>query len=147
MANPIAAAREPVLASRTSMSQRRRLTEKELVDLRASLVRERDELTAQFRELDASSTSAGDPDLPEEARHGDDVGESATATFERERDLSVENNVRDLLRKIDGALARMERGVYGLCERCEKPIEKPRLKALPYANLCIEHAQAASRAR
>ena len=47
--------------------------------------------------------------------------------------------------KIDRALARMEAGTYGICSRCGKPIEKARLKALPYADLCIKDAQAQSR--
>ena len=36
---------------------------------------------------------------------------------------------------------------YGLCERCGKPIEKARIKALPYAELCIKDAQAAQSRR
>jgi len=71
--------------------------------------------------------------------------DAGTFTFERERDLSIENNVRDLLGKIDRALARMDEGAYGICSRCGKPIEKARLKALPYVDLCIKDAQAQSR--
>ena len=41
-----------------------------------------------------------------------------TATFEREKDLSIENNVRDLLAKIDRALKRIADGSYGTCDRC-----------------------------
>jgi DnaK suppressor protein len=39
----------------------------------------------------------------------------------------------------------MEEGTYGTCSRCGRPIEKARLKALPYADLCIKDAQAQSR--
>jgi DnaK suppressor protein len=53
----------------------------------------------------------------------DESADAGTATFEREKDLSIENNVRDLLRKIESALKRMDAGTYGLCERCGKPIE------------------------
>ena len=69
--------------------------------------------------------------------------DAGTFTFERERDLSIENNVRDLMGKIDRALSRMDEGSYGLCSRCGKPIEKTRMKALPYVDLCIKDAQAA----
>ena len=68
-----------------------------------------------------------------------------TATFEREKDLSIEQNVRDLLQKIDRALKRIDEGTYGVCDRCGKPIEKARIKALPYVDLCIKDAQAQSR--
>ncbi|HVF09122.1 MAG TPA: TraR/DksA C4-type zinc finger protein, partial [Actinomycetota bacterium] len=61
------------------------------------------------------------------------------------KDLSIENNVRDLLAKIERALSRIEDGSYGTCDRCGKPIEKARIKALPYVDMCIKDAQARSR--
>ena len=80
-----------------------------------------------------------------EVAFDEEPADSGTATFERERDLSLENNIRDLLGKIDKALARMDNGAYGICERCGRPVEKARLKALPYASLCIKDKQAESR--
>ena len=53
--------------------------------------------------------------------------------------------MRDLLHKIDRALKRMDDGTYGICDICGKPIEKARVKALPYVDLCIKDAQAQSR--
>ena len=47
--------------------------------------------------------------------------------------------------KIDRALKRIAAGTYGICERCGKPIEKARIKALPYVDLCIKDARAQSR--
>ena len=64
---------------------------------------------------------------------------------EREKDLSIENNVRDLLHKIDRALKRIDEGTYGLCSVCGRPIEKARIKALPYVDLCIKDAKAQTR--
>ena len=75
----------------------------------------------------------------------DEYADAGTATFERERDLSIENNVRDLLQKIDAGPDRIDEGTYGTCDRCGKPIEKQRIKALPYVDLCIKDAQAQSR--
>src|SRR5207249_8494669 len=77
----------------------------------------------------------------------EEYADAGTATFERERDLSLVNNLRDLMERIDKALGKIEDGTYGLCDRCGKPIEKPRLKALPYANLCIKDKQAEERVR
>jgi len=75
----------------------------------------------------------------------DESADAGSATFEREKDLSIEQNVRDLLDKIERALKRMDEGTYGVCEICGKPIEKARIKALPYVDLCIKDAQAQSR--
>jgi DnaK suppressor protein len=123
------------------------LTTKELDELRNALERERGELQSQLVEIESSTFSQAQSDLSGEMAFDDEYADAGTATFERERDLSLENNVRDLLQKIEKALGRMEEGTYGICERCGKPIEKARLRALPYADLCIADARAASRSR
>jgi len=122
-------------------------TAAELKELREALERERGELQSQLEEIETSTFSQAQSELSGEMAFDDEYADAGTATFERERDLSLENNVRDLLQKIEKALTRMDEGTYGLCERCGKPIEKARLKALPYANLCIADAQAQSRPR
>jgi RNA polymerase-binding protein DksA len=121
------------------------LSAKELQDLKARLLEERDELLSQLRTIEEAVFSASQADLTGEA--DDESADAGTATFERERDLSIENNVRDLLRKVDDALGRIEKKTYGICVRCGRPIEKTRIKALPYADLCIKDAQAESRSR
>ena len=118
---------------------------KDLEEFRTALEKERRELQAQLTELEESSFSTPQSDISGEVAFDEEYADSGSATFERERDLSLENNIRDLLEKIDKALGRMEEGTYGMCERCGKPIEKARLKALPYANLCIKDKQAQSR--
>jgi RNA polymerase-binding transcription factor DksA len=42
---------------------------------------------------------------------------------------------------VHNALSRIENGTYGECEVCNEPIEPQRLQALPYATLCMEHAE------
>ena len=123
------------------------VTAAELTELRDALEKERDELQSQLTEIENSTFSQAQSDLSGEMAFDDEYADAGTATFERERDLSLENNVRDLLQKIEKALSRMDEGTFGICERCGKPIEKARIKALPYANLCIADAQAATRPR
>lgn len=123
------------------------LSASELAELRKALETERTELTSQLNEIETSTFSQAQSELSGEMAFDDEYADAGTATFERERDLSLENNVRDLLQKIEKALTRMDEGTYGICDRCGKPIEKARLKALPYANLCIADAQAATRPR
>jgi RNA polymerase-binding protein DksA len=129
------------------MAQREALTSQEIEDLRESLLKEQQELRSQLAELEASSFSDPQSDLSGETAFDEEYADSGTATFEREKDLSLENNVRDLLEKIEKALSRMDEGTFGLCERCGKPIEKARIKALPYASLCIKDKQAETRPR
>jgi RNA polymerase-binding protein DksA len=120
-------------------------TEKELEEFRGRLMQEKEQLEAQLATIQEATFATSQSDLTGEVSFDEENADAGTFTFERERDLSIENNVRDLLRKIDRALARMDEGTYGICSRCGKPIEKARLKALPYADLCIKDAQAQSR--
>jgi RNA polymerase-binding transcription factor DksA len=120
-------------------------TKKELDDLRQRLVDEQAELHDQLTTIEETSFSTSQSDLSGEVSFDEENADAGTFTFERERDLSIENNVRDLLGKIGRALTRMDEGTYGTCSRCGKPIEKARLRALPYVDLCIKDAQAQSR--
>ncbi len=122
-------------------------TKKELADLRERLLEEKGQLETQLTTIEEATFATSQSDLSGEVSFDDENADAGTFTFERERDLSIENNVRDLLGKIDRALTRMAEGTYGICSRCGKPIEKARLKALPYVDLCIKDAQAQSRPR
>jgi DnaK suppressor protein len=120
---------------------------RDLGDLKKRLLEEREELQRQAAEIEESSFGGGQSELTGDiASFDEEFADAGTATFERERDLSLSNNIRDLTDKIDRALERIEQGSYGLCERCGRPIEKARIKALPYATLCIRDKQAEERA-
>jgi len=127
------------MAGKTAYSQ------KELDELRERLLAEQVELQEQLATIEEQSFATSQSDISGEVSFDEENADAGTFTFERERDLSIENNVRDLLGKIDRALARMDDGTYGTCSRCGKPIEKARVKALPYADLCIKDAQAQAR--
>ena len=73
------------------------------------------------------------------------LGDMATATFDREMDYTLEDNSGAVLAAIDAALARIESGTYGICERCGKPIAPERLEARPWAALCIDCQRATER--
>lgn len=122
-----------------------KLTAKEIDDLKGRLEEEQGELRVQLSTIEEETFSASQSELSGDVGLDDESADAGTATFEREKDLSIENNVRDLLAKIDRALTRMDNRSYGTCERCGKPIEKARIKALPYVDLCIKDAKAQSR--
>lgn len=64
----------------------------------------------------------------------DDLGGDANDEETNYKILEIESAELD---QIDYALARIENGSYGVCEECEKPINPERLRALPFASLCI----------
>jgi RNA polymerase-binding transcription factor DksA len=120
-------------------------TSKELAALRAKLAAELSDIRAQREEINQTvfsedQTEAWGENDPESA----DVG---TTTFERAKELSISNSLEDLDEKIVAALSRIDAGTYGICERCGKPIEKARLRALPYAGLCMDDQRAEERLR
>ena len=129
------------------MATTRTLTKKEIQDLKERLLEERRDLQSQLDELEESTFATNQSELTGEMGFDEEYADAGTATFERERDLSLVNNLRDLMERIGKALAKIDEGTYGLCDRCGKPIEKARLKALPYANLCLKDKQAEERVR
>jgi RNA polymerase-binding protein DksA len=66
------------------------------------------------------------------------LGETATATLDREIDYSLEENSEQVLKAIEGALERIHEGTFGICQTCREPIAEERLEAIPYATQCID---------
>jgi len=66
------------------------------------------------------------------------LGDTATATYDRELDQGLEEGVQQTLGEIDAALRRIDEGTYGTCLMCGKPIAELRLRAIPWAQLCID---------
>src|SRR4051812_47890835 len=66
-----------------------------------------------------------------------DEADQATQSLEKEILFELNDNERSMLDQIEGALRKMEKGAFGFCESCRKPIALPRLKALPFARYCI----------
>ena len=121
---------------------------KELAGLRAGLVEEQARLGRQIATIQESTFGVDQSEYSGDVSgYGDETADAGTSTFERERDLSLENNLRDILVKIEGAVSRIDDGSFGSCLRCGRSIEKQRVKAIPYVELCIKDAQAESRAR
>ena len=122
-------------------------TAKELKTLKEDLQAHRRDVEKQLAEISESTFAADQTDLTGEMGFDEEYADAGSATYEREKDLSLVINLRDLLEKIEKAVTKIDEGTYGLCDRCGKPIEKARLKALPYANLCLKDKQAEERVR
>jgi RNA polymerase-binding transcription factor DksA len=75
-------------------------------------------------------------------QHQADIG---TETFEREKDLSILEQIDSELGDVEWALKRLDDGTYGTCEVDGKPIPEERLEAMPAARLCKEHQVEAER--
>jgi len=103
------------------------------------------ELAAEITRLGTELTDA-DAELSELLRNsgdgaGDDQADSGSSALEREQELTLVNNTRDLLAQNIHALARIDDGTFGTCELCGAPISKARLQAFPRAILCVQCKQ------
>lgn len=84
------------------------------------------------------ASSGSELELIGELSSSDDhLAEYASIVYEHENTLTVENILKDILKQIEFALKKIENGTYGICEVCKKPIGEERLKAIPYATMCV----------
>lgn len=114
---------------------------------RQRLADERERLTgvrAAFDEEHLTDQSENDSvgELSSYDQHQADMG---TETFEREKDMSILEQVEAELADVEHALRRLDDGTYGTCEVCGKEIAEERLEAMPAARLCLEHQEEAER--
>lgn len=113
------------------------MNKRKLNSFKKKLLQEKAVLEKQYRDLEEGNLLSSQSDFSGEMPFEEEYAASGTTTFERERDLSLSENVKDILKRVDEALDRIEKGTYGICELCGMAIPEERLQALPYANLCI----------
>jgi DnaK suppressor protein len=101
--------------------------ETEISELRAEITKAESEIAARLTD------AVGDA--------GDDQADAGAKTYQREHDLALTHNARELLAQNERALGRMADGTYGICESCGNPIGKARLQAFPRATLCVQCKQ------
>ena len=111
--------------------------DKFLVEQRTMLLTERETYEQQAETLREEAEQLAADMEPGDIQFDEESGEGGTLNVERERDLALSAQARAAVEEIDRALAKIEQGTYGICEKCGEPIKKARLKALPYASLCI----------
>ena len=111
----------------TELVKVRKELEAEVAGLRADIARAESQIAERL------SDAVGDA--------GDDQADAGAKTFEREHELAMTQNARDLLAQNEQALARIDAGTYGVCESCGQPIGKARLQAFPRATLCVSCKQ------
>jgi DnaK suppressor protein len=107
--------------------------ETELATLREELTRQREDLRREIEDHGAA------PDSDEVTFEGDaGFADRSHSTEERSRVISVVRALRSNLHDVERAIAKIDAGSYGTCERCGNPIGAERLEAIPWALLCID---------
>lgn len=115
---------------------------KELADFKKLIIKKKDELLAEIKHIsdDTLKKSQKDAsgDISGYTYHMADV---ATDTYDREFSLGIASSGREWLYEMDDALKKIDEGTFGICEECKSLITKTRLKAVPYARLCLKCKQ------
>jgi RNA polymerase-binding protein DksA len=105
---------------------------------REALLEERRRVEAAIENIHADHPGSISDETGEDAVYDNHLADTATETYDRELDYTLEENSGHVLAEIDAALKRIEEGTYGVCSNCAKPIPEERLEALPWATLCID---------
>ena len=127
---PIKAAPTPVTASDGEAPWSGAELKSIRTEIAKDLARLREELAHVEAEMDELIAESGEG-------AGDDQADSGTKTFEREHEMSLVINARDMVLQTERALDRIDNKTYGSCEECGNAIGKARLQVFPRATLCM----------
>jgi len=127
---PIKGAPTPVVVSETEAPWSNAEIKAVRTDISKELERLRKELALVEMEMDELIQESGEG-------AGDDQADAGTKTFEREHEMSLVINARDMVLQTERALERIDNKTYGNCEECGAPIGKARLQVFPRATLCM----------
>ena len=100
----------------------------------AALENERYRLVHQLAELGADESG----DLTGEMDFGDAFADAGAATAERTETLGIVENLKHQLDDVNAAIAKLEKGTYGVCESCGDDIGAARLEFRPMSLLCVD---------
>lgn len=109
-------------------------TPEEVAEQRVELVDEVERMERRITHIEAELAALMRGGIDGAGRDPVDVGSS---NFERDQELSLAQNVREMAEQARLALHLFDTGEYGLCEVCSKPIGKSRLQVFPRATLCV----------
>ncbi|MBN1286827.1 MAG: TraR/DksA C4-type zinc finger protein [Anaerolineae bacterium] len=102
--------------------------------LKEALQDHRKTLLAELADIDSRK---GEQMIGYETHQAD----AATRAFDQAADLALRNNTAKMLREVEDALARFDKGNYGVCQGCGDKIDIARLEAIPHTGLCLRCAE------
>ena len=107
------------------------MDEEQLAEIRKQLLQMREDLLLEAERAYEASQSLGKDGVP-------DIGDMSSNSYNQEVLMNLSENQRSKVRDIDAALERMDKGVYGLCVRCEEEISPRRMEVRPFSRYCID---------
>jgi len=137
-ASPAKTAVKPVKPPKPAKPAKPAFDAKFLEEQRQSLFEERINLIGSAERLEGEAAALMEDLDPGDVQFDDESGEGDSLVVERERDLALSGQARQMIADIDAALQRLENGTYGLSTVSGRPIPKERLRAIPWATELVE---------
>ena len=109
-----------------------------LKKIKSLLLEEKTRLEHDLAQMAAPSNHSSENSESAFPDYGDKDDENAAEVADYAANLSIEQDLGNLLRDVNVALKRLSDGTYGICKYCKKPIEEKRLLARPTSSACVE---------
>lgn len=114
-----------------------RYSKNDLKEFKKLLEAEKTRLMTELKMLTSEKPLVSSVGGSLDASYDDDSTDTAAAVTEIGTLLAEEGNIQKILQRVQRALSKIEDGSYGLCDSCKRSIDKARLKAVPFASLCV----------
>jgi DnaK suppressor protein len=119
-----------------------KLNKKELTEYKKVITKRKNEILDAIERISEDTLKKSQKDASGDiSGYTFHMADVATDNYDREFSLGLASNDRQSLYELDDALKRIEEGTFGVCEECKTVLTKARLKALPYARLCLNCQQ------
>ncbi len=119
-----------------------KLNKKELGEYKKLINKRKDEIFDSLNRVSQDTLKKSQKDASGDiSGYSYHMADVATDNYDREFSLGLASNERKFLYELDDALKRIEDGSFGICEECKSVLTKVRLKAIPYARLCLDCQQ------
>jgi RNA polymerase-binding protein DksA len=121
------------------LRKRAKFNKKELAEFKKVILKEKEKALDEIKHISEDTLKKSQKDASGDiSGYTYHMADVATDAYDREFSLGLASNERELLYEFEDALKRIEDGTFGACEDCKSLITKIRLKAVPYARLCVK---------
>lgn len=118
---------------------KKKFNKKELAEFKKIILKKKEEIMDDIKHISEDTLKKSQKDASGDiSGYSFHMADVATDTYDREFSLGIASSDRELLYSLDDSLKRIEEGSYGFCDECGIQIGKTRLKAIPYATLCVK---------
>lgn len=132
--------RNPKTTSKSSVkSGKKKFNKKELSYFKKLILKRKEEILEEIKHISEDTLKKSQKDASGDiSGYTYHMADVATDAYDREFSLGLASNEQKSLYELEDALKRMDEGTFGICEECKSLITKVRLKAVPYARLCVK---------